>query len=108
MCPWCDYTRTPSRDCDATVVLCRALSCSVMPAGLEPIDSLVGGDSSSTASTVNYCGSDSWFSAYYWCFPSFSRPEVMKDRVVWTATALRPGTHTVSFNALAVTSGTSW
>lgn len=54
-----------------------------------------------------YCGGDSMFAYYFqrWCYPQFGPPQVLKDRVLWSASTLNPGTHTLTFNALAVTRG---
>ena len=80
------------------------LSCRI--AGLEPMDPLLATDSRGNVGP-GYCGSSSMFAYYFqrWCYPSFRSPQVLKDRVLWSAPGLNPGTHTLTFNALAVTRG---
>jgi hypothetical protein len=84
---------------------------SVVPAGLEPLDPSVSSSSAPTSGNYDvvgfrwgYCGamSGSWRA---WCWPVFGSPQVMKDRVVWEASFLSAGTHTVSFAAVVVTEG---
>jgi hypothetical protein len=40
-----------------------------------------------------------------WCFPVFNPPQVLADRVVWSAQQLYPGTHSVIYSAVAITQG---
>ncbi len=76
-------------------------------AGLEPMDPLLVADPHGNVGP-GYCGDlGGMTSLWRWCYPSFRQPQVMKDRVLWTAPYLYPGTHTLTFNALAVTRGTS-
>ena len=73
-----------------------------MSAGLEPMDTLVAVDLNGNP-TTSYCGGGTWY--YWWCAPTFGSPQVMADRVTWSASYLYAGTYTLTYNALAVTTG---
>ena len=67
------------------------------------MDTLVAaGAGAATASSP--CGSQASY-GWWWCLPSFGAPEVTKERVSWTAPTLYPGTYTLTYAALAVTTG---
>jgi len=71
--------------------------------GLEPVDPNVAGDEAG-----NDLGSDGSckFGWSWWCVPSFSNRETYADRVAWSSWETLPaGTHTVSYQATAVTRG---
>ena len=76
--------------------------CSCVSAGLEPMDTLVAVDLNGNP-TTSYCGGGTWY--YWWCAPPFGSPQVMADRVTWSASYLYAGTYTLTYNALAVTTG---
>jgi len=69
----------------------------LLPGGLEPLDPNLQ-DSISGGTNNNMRG-------YWWRPPTFQPRQTMPDRIIWNANRLSAGTHTVSYEALAVTPG---
>ena len=72
-----------------------------LPAGLEALDPLAGGDLDGDGGG----GGGGWWWRCWWRCTSFTR-ETKKDRVTWYAPFIRAGTHDLTFEAIAATRGT--